>query len=103
MKSAPWSSSLRRWFATSHNNKIKIAGATPANTDFPFDNLKWLYFDRTDSSSANPSQPNSSAQLVDFMGPHANANAAIAATQTTGLAKANAAVTLIAGPITTIP
>jgi hypothetical protein len=86
-----------------HNNKIKTAGATPANTDFPFDNLEWLYFDRTDSLSAGTPEPNSSAQLVDFNGPHATANAAIAATQTSGSAKANTAVTLIAGPITTIP
>jgi VCBS repeat-containing protein len=86
-----------------HGNKIKAVSATPANTDFPFDSAEWLYFDRTDSSTAAPPQPNSASQLVDFNGPHANANAAIGATQSSGTAKANAAVTLIAGPITTVP
>jgi hypothetical protein len=77
-----------------HNNTIKTAGATPGNTDFPFDNLEWLYFDHTAGT----------AQLVDVNpgAPHANANAAIAGTQTSGTAKANAAVTLIPGPITTV-
>ncbi len=73
-----------------HTNTIKTAGATPANTDFPFDNLEWLYFDHTAGT----------AQLV---GSGANANAVIAGSQTSGSAKANAAVSLIAGPITTVP
>ncbi len=88
-----------------HGNTIKTAGATPANTDWPFDNLEWLYFDRVDSLSAGTPEPNSTSQLVDVDPgkPHANANAAIAGTQTSGTAKANAAVTLIPGPITTVP
>jgi len=72
------------------SNMIKTAGATPANTDFPFDNAEWLYFDHTAGT----------AQLV---GSGANANAVIAGSQTSGSAKANAAVSLIPGPITTVP
>ena len=72
-----------------HNNTIKAAGASPGNTDFPFDNAEWLYFDHTAGT----------AQLV---GSGASANAVIAATQTSGSAKANAAVTLIPGPINTV-
>jgi hypothetical protein len=77
-----------------HNNTIKTAGAIPGNTDLPFDNLEWLYFEHTAGT----------AQLVDVNpgAPHANANAAIAGTQTGGTAKANAAVTLILGPINTV-
>ncbi len=73
-----------------HSNKIKAAGATPANTDIPFDNLEWLYFDHTAGT----------AQLV---GSGASANAVIAGSQTSGSAKAAGAVSLIAGPITTVP
>ncbi len=76
-----------------HNNKIKSAGASPGNTDIPFDNLEWLYFDKTAGT----------AQLVKINAGSATANADIAATQTSGSAKANAGVALIAGPITTIP
>jgi hypothetical protein len=72
------------------NNKIKGAGATPGNTDIPFDNAEWLYFDHTAGT----------AQLVGSSG---TANSVIAGQQTLGSAKANAAVSLIAGPITTVP
>ena len=78
-----------------HGNKIKAAGASPANTDYPFDGNTWLYF--------NIATLPSTAQLVDFGGPHATANAAIAATQTSGTAGALAGVTLIPGPINTVP
>lgn len=62
----------------------------------PFNgNAPWLYY--------NIATAGAQAQLVDFNGPHANANAAIAATQTSGTAGANAGVTLIAGPINTVP
>ena len=82
------------------NNKIKTAPGSPVNTDWPFDSAEWLYFDRTDSLSAGTPQPNSTSQLV---GSGANANAVIAGQQTSGTAKANAAVTLIPGPITSVP
>jgi len=81
-----------------HNNKIKAAGASPANTDYPFDGNTWLYY--------NIATTPSTAQLVDFSGPHANANVAISTTQTSGTAKAlisGPSVTLIPGPITTVP
>jgi hypothetical protein len=81
-----------------HTNKIKAAGASPANTDYPFDGNTWLYY--------NIANTPSTAQLVDFGGPHANANTAIAATQTSGTAGAlisGPSVALIAGPITTVP
>jgi hypothetical protein len=77
-----------------HTNKIKAAGASPANTDYPFDGNTWLYF--------NIATTPSTAQLVNFGG-HANANAEIAATQTSGTAGALGTVALIAGPITTVP
>jgi hypothetical protein len=80
-----------------HGNKIKtVAGAGTGSTDYPtFDgNAAWLYF--------NVQGTPSTAQLVNFGG-HANANAEIAATQTSGTAGAAAGVTLIAGPINTVP
>jgi hypothetical protein len=81
-----------------HGNTIRtIAGAGTGSWDFPtFDgNAPWLYY--------NIATAGALAELVDFNGPHANANAAIAATQTSGTAGADAGVTLIAGPINTVP
>jgi hypothetical protein len=80
-----------------HGNKIKtVAGAGTGSTDYPtFDgNAPWLYF--------NIQGTPSTAQLVNFGG-HVTANTEIAATQTSGTAGAAAGVTLIAGPINTVP
>ncbi len=90
-----------------HGNKIKtVTAAGTGSYDWPtFDgNAPWLYFDRVNSLGAGTPEPNSTAQLVDFDGLHpSDANAEIAATQTSGTATANAAVTVIAGPITVVP
>ncbi len=75
-----------------HGNTLPSGGCF----DWPtFDgNAPWLYYRIATSGAV--------AQLVDFNGPHANANAAISTTQTSGTAGAGAGVTLIAGPINTV-
>jgi hypothetical protein len=80
-----------------HGNTIRtVSGSGTGSWDFPsFDgNAPWMYYNIATAGAV--------AQLVNFGG-HANANAEIAATQTSGTAGANAGVTLIAGPINTVP
>ena len=76
-----------------HGNTIKSG---PGCADYPgfSGNEPWMYY--------NIAAAGAVAQLVNFGG-HANANTEISATQTSGTAGANAGVTLIAGPINTVP
>jgi uncharacterized protein YodC (DUF2158 family) len=76
-----------------HGNTIKSG---PGCADFPgfSGNEPWLYYNIRTAGAL--------AELVNFGG-HANANTEISTTQTSGTAAANAGVTLIAGPINTVP